>query len=358
MSRKPPYILFHLTGWIAFIAFQLVIFPHPERFLGNKEIYPYLVDQLLINGLCIFFFYLHYLWLIPRYYFNHKTLHYLFFLALSVVLCLGLVMFFHKEPPPAIPTNMQGIPEFSENPLAPPALPATQKTLLTDHLLLAGNFSIKFILAFLLSLGIRIYQRWQHAEEERYKAELSFLKAQIHPHFLFNTLNGIYSMAVKKSDQTASAIIKLSSIMRYVFYEGHHSYVDLENELSYIRNYIELQQMRLSPNIRTEIGIDTPQQPYRIAPLLLIPFIENTFKYGISTERDCLIRIAIKVEDDVLTLETYNLKFPLQSASGERSGIGLENTKARLKKLYPSRYTLDIRETDQEFMVILKLQLL
>lgn len=356
MRNKRPYLLFHIIGWLAFFVFQFAIFPHPERFLNNNEVYPYLIDQLVVNGLVILFFYIHYYWLIPKFYFEKKSIVYVLSVMIFIGAAVYLVLIFHHEPPPSIPTNVQGIPEFSENPLAPPRTEA-HSSLLTDQLLLIGNILIKMILAFLLSLGIRIYARWQTAEEEKYKAELSFLKAQINPHFLFNTLNGIYALAVKKSENTSSAIMKLSSIMRYVMNEGHHNFVSLDKELNYITDYIDLQKMRLSENIHVDYQVDAPDASYKIAPLVLIPFVENTFKHGISTENECNIKIHIKIKDGILELVVENKKYKMNLREEERSGIGVKNTEKRLHLLYPGKHHLNTFDSPTDHMVVLKLNL-
>jgi LytS/YehU family sensor histidine kinase len=264
-----------------------------------------------------------------------------------------------KHAPDAIPVNEHGIPEFSENPLAPPtpAKSAPPRPLIEEKLLVYGNFAIKFILTFLLSLGLRIYGRWQTAEEEKYKAELSFLKAQINPHFLFNTLNGIYVMAIKKSDKTAGAIMKLSSIMRYVINEGHHELVPLEKEINYISDYVELQKMRLAPNIHLNMDIRISNTSYKIAPLLLIPFIENAFKHGISTEKECTIHIQIVQKNKELSLLVENDKIHTTLKDEEKSGIGVENTKQRLQLLYEGKHQLKISETASTYTISLKIML-
>jgi len=337
----------------------LVLFPHPEKIFTDKATYPYLVDQLIINGLAIVFFYFHHYLLLPKFYFEKKRLIYFLMLLLYLNASIFIVLAINHQAPTSIPTNTHGVPEFTENPLALPTpikeTPHIQ--MLSDKFLLMGNFILKMILVFLLSIGIRVYGRWQAAEEEKYKAELSFLKAQINPHFLFNTLNGIYVLAIKKSETTAPAIMKLSSIMRYVMSESHESFVSLDKELKYISDYIDLQKMRLSSNITVDFKIDAPNRNHKIAPLVLIPFIENAFKHGISTEEKCVVKIHIKIVLETLELLVENKKYKHVLKEEEKSGIGIDNTQKRLDVLYPSKYELDITDNETSHIVKLKLQL-
>lgn len=357
---KRPYFLFHLLGWTAFIGFQIALLPNPKSIFYNKESYPYILDQLMINVIAIIFFYLNHYILIPKFYFRKKTITFILLILLFIGASVSFVLLMERNTNNSnIPTNIKGIPEFSENPLAPPK--PVQKTprieMLSDRVILLGSLLLKIILVFLLSVGIRVYDKWQTAEEEKYKAELSFLKAQINPHFLFNTLNGIYTLAVKKSENTAPAIMRLSSIMRYVINEAHFNYVDLENELKYITDYIDLQKMRLSNAVQVDFLIDAENKNYKIAPLILIPFIENAFKHGISTEADCTIKIHISVKNECLDLLVENKKHNTILRDEEKSGIGVDNTKKRLMLLYADKHTLHTNDTKESYTVHLNIQL-
>lgn len=362
LSIKRPYLLFHIIGWIAFFGFQFILFPKPDILFKNGEPTPFLIEQLLINIISMIFFYLHYFYLIPKLYFERKYIKYTLLATVYIAISLFIVMKVSSQYPAPIdiPTNIKGVPEFSENPLAPPPLQpqVNPKFIKGKDFLLFGIFFIKILLVFLLSIGLKVYNRWQVAEEEKYKAELSFLKAQINPHFLFNTLNGLYVLAIKKSENTAPAIMKLSSIMRYVINEGHQNYVDIDRELKYISDYIDLQKMRLASNIQINFNSSGENKNYKIAPLILIPFIENAFKHGISTEENCVINIQIKIAENNLELLVQNNKYKHVLKEEEKTGIGVNNTKKRLDVLYPSKYILDIVDTEKMYSVNLKLKLI
>jgi sensor histidine kinase YesM len=192
-------------------------------------------------------------------------------------------------------------------------------------------------------------------ENERLNAELNFLKLQINPHFLFNTLNSIYSQAHFKSEQTEHSILKFSRIMRYVLYDSSTDKIPLSRDLEYISNYIDLQQLRLSKNITIHYDVTGPVNGLSIAPLLLITFIENAFKHGISYTAPSEIKIAIAVTGNELSLTVGNAI--TQSSRGSAGGVGLINARRRLDVIYPGRHMLDVIDNDHLYIVNLKIEL-
>lgn len=196
-------------------------------------------------------------------------------------------------------------------------------------------------------------------ENERLNAELNFLKLQINPHFLFNTLNSIYSQAHLKSEQTEYSILKFSQIMRYVLYDSTTEKIPLKKDLEYIRNYIDLQKLRISKNITIQYDVTGVTSDLLIAPLLLITFIENAFKHGISYSSPSAIDIRIGVTGTDLTLTVGNTIIRHPSYHSERAGggVGLVNARRRLDVLYPGRYLLDISDNNSIYVVNLKISL-
>ena len=196
-------------------------------------------------------------------------------------------------------------------------------------------------------------------ENERLNAELNFLKLQINPHFLFNTLNSIYSQAHLKSEQTEYSILKFSQIMRYVLYDSTTEKIPLKRDLEYIRNYIDLQKLRISKNITIQYEVTGVTSDLLIAPLLLITFIENAFKHGISYSSPSAIDIKIGVTGTDLTLTVGNTIIPKSEPAGESTGggVGLVNARRRLDVLYPGRYLLDISDNSSIYVVNLKITL-
>ncbi|MBA3828018.1 MAG: histidine kinase [Taibaiella sp.] len=213
-----------------------------------------------------------------------------------------------------------------------------------------------FLIVFIASYAIFLYNQWQMITKEKLNTEISFLKAQINPHFLFNTLNSIYSLTLTKSDKAPDAVVKLSGMMRYTISDAHESYVPLEKEITYIRNYIELQKLRLAEKVRITFDTDGDMDTSNIAPFILIPFIENAFKFGVNPEEDSEIVITIHTKAGNLELRVFNKKVYVQHKE-EGTGLGIENTRRRLNLLYPGRHALSIRDTDEDFTVLLIIDL-
>jgi sensor histidine kinase YesM len=215
-----------------------------------------------------------------------------------------------------------------------------------------------FLAVALLSLFMRINKRWKQTEQEKLQAELAYLRAQINPHFLFNTLNTIYSLAIQKHRDTASAIQDLSGMMRYILNESNKHLVPLQQELAYISHYIDLQRLRFGNELPLQVKIDGDATNHQIAPLLLIPFIENSFKYGVNAEEDSSIYLEIHIRNGNLYLLLKNRKVTVKQI-GEtlQSGVGLYNTRNRLEHLYPGKHELIIQETDRDFIVNLTITL-
>ncbi len=215
----------------------------------------------------------------------------------------------------------------------------------------------RILLAFFLSGALVIYERWQKSERERLFAEVSFLKAQINPHFLFNTLNGIYTLVLKKSDRAADSVSKLSAIMRYVVTEATNEKVALEDEINYITNYLDLQKLRLTNTTQINYTVTGNPDGLQIEPLLLISFIENAFKYGVSTEHAGTIVISITIESGQIQLVVNNNKVNKSLLHNSVDGIGLDNTKKRLGQNYNNKHQLNIQNNEKEYSVNLILQL-
>ena len=193
-------------------------------------------------------------------------------------------------------------------------------------------------------------------------ANFDFLRSQINPHFLFNALNTIYGTAIQeKADRTSEAVQKLGDMMRFMLQENMQAKISLTREMDYLNNYIAFQKLRTdpNPNIRIESCIDQQVRNIQIAPMLLIPFVENAFKHGISFREHSHIRISLEVKEKTVYFDVFNTRHARQENDPERdkSGIGLSNVKQRLKLLYPNRHDLVVRETGKDFFVHLTIQL-
>jgi LytS/YehU family sensor histidine kinase len=192
-------------------------------------------------------------------------------------------------------------------------------------------------------------------------AELALLKNQVNPHFLFNTLNNLFSMAIeRKADDLAESISQLTHLMRYSIYESRTEYVELHREIEYIENYIKLQKLRFSADDAVSIRFNVlgDAQSVRIAPMLLINFVENAFKHGVSLKQPSVISISLSTTEDQIAFTVENTIFRQnKDAHVAHAGFGLEHTRKLLEMQYPHRHQLQITEVDNIFRAALVLKL-
>jgi len=218
-----------------------------------------------------------------------------------------------------------------------------------------------------ISTAIAVIQKWQKDNQERKElekdkatSELSFLKAQIHPHFFFNTLNNIYVLTEADPKLAGEAIHQLSKMMRYLLYDTQQGDNMLSQEIAFVKNYISLMKLRLTDVVKINIDIPANLKDVPLAPMIFLPFVENAFKHGISATRQSYINITILQKDKVLDLIVNNSIMKDNKVSLDiNSGIGLVNTRRRLDLLYPGRYKLDISKPNaaSEYTVHLVLDL-
>ena len=224
-----------------------------------------------------------------------------------------------------------------------------------DWLLDINHGLFRFLAVFLISLMLRIRDQWKRAREDKTTAELAFLKSQIQPHFLYNTLNTIYALSIERAPETPGAIAQLSAMMRYVTDESARDFVPLERELKYIQSYITLQELRFGRTVGISSIVTGEAENYKIAPMMLIPFIENAFKHGINPEEESGIVVRINIDHGELRMNVRNRL--VQVLREDERGLGLANTKSRLDLLYPGRYELAIFAKDGVYSINLTLTL-
>ncbi len=332
MNSKTNRLVIHLLGCAIFIALPVIFSPDFSTDFDFIHVKGFQRD-LLFSFILIPYFYLSYFVLIPKLYFNKK-----YFLFSTITFISFVLIFF-------LPIIV---------------IPSTIFTTRSFDTFFVREVKIRvfqFLIVFVFALMIRINNRWKQSEKEKLDAELAYLKAQINPHFLFNTLNSIYSLAIVKSDNVASSIVKLSNMMRYVLGESSSQYVKLEKEIEYIQNFIELQQIRFGSFIQFECIITGDHKNKSIAPLILIPFIENAYKHGVNAEDNSIIKIKIETSENQLFLFVKNNKVFVQRSEESESGIGVENTKNRLQMIYPGKHKLVIENAEKEYTVSLTLDL-
>jgi len=243
-----------------------------------------------------------------------------------------------------------------------------------DHTTFNTNLHSAYFFSTLLYVGItsflRLIKDWLSLqdinlrlvkiEQQKLEAELKTLKGQLNPHFLFNSLNNIYSLALIKSDKVPELILKLSDLMRHIIYESKENYISLEKELEFVNNFIELQRIRTSEKTKIKYEIIGKIPSAKIAPLLFEPFIDNAFKHGLpGTENSDFIHITFNFENSSFLLFTLENNYEeIFTKKHLNSGIGLKNVKQRLKLLYqPNEFKLNILKKDHIHSVLLELKL-
>lgn len=221
----------------------------------------------------------------------------------------------------------------------------------------------------LFTLLVKVLEHWvdqerlhQETVSEKLGAELNFLKAQVHPHFLFNTLNNLYALTLQSSPAAPKVVLKLSGLMSYMLYDSQSESISLNKEIAHIKNYIELEKLRYGNRLEVSLNVSGEIEDKKIAPLLLIPFVENAFKHGVSNETDNVwVTIDVKVKDDWLGVKVENSHtgggFKPYDNISSSGGIGLLNAQRRLDLLYPHTHKLTLQKEPEYYTVDLKIQL-
>lgn len=227
-----------------------------------------------------------------------------------------------------------------------------------------GIFPLIMVSAIASSYGLLLefLEQDSNKEEqknEQLKSELSFLRSQISPHFIFNILNSIvYLIRTKASEQAEDVTMRLSSLMRYMLYDSDQTMVPLTNELAYVENYIDLQKMRFDGNVAFDFQVNGDGEGQMIEPMLLIPFVENAVKHGVGLVEKPFIKVQLESNEQRLHFQVKNKKGKEEQVfKDSSSGIGLKNVRRRLELLYPNKHTLEIKEDELNFSVDLTLEL-
>ncbi len=213
-----------------------------------------------------------------------------------------------------------------------------------------------------LALVVKLFKHWyatqqeqQILKEEKLNAELKFLKTQIHPHFLFNTLNNLYALTLKKSERAPEMVLKLSELINYMLYECKSDEVDLSREIKFIQNYVDIEKMRYGDKLDVDLRVNGAVSDRKIAPLILLPFVENCFKHGASENlQQSWVKISIDSYADHLVVKVENSKSGEIEGNGS-AGIGIQNVRRRLDLLYGERSQLKIINGEETYLVVLSI---
>ena len=328
----------HVLAWIlVLIVPNLLSFKKAIEYSHVIE-NPHELQNMLSWILLVVFSYTNHLNLVPRLYLERKYKFYASAIIISLVLLLSL------------PNLIANAMLLEYKPQMPQSGPPPKPSFVLEY----SHFLLLFVVSVLISVSYHTRRRLHQIEEQRLQAELDHLKAQIHPHFLFNTLNSIYALAIRKDDKTANAIVQLSNFLRYVIRDATDNYVELSKEIDYIQNYIDIQKSRLRNSVDISYIQTGKTESKQIAPLILFSFIENAFKHGVSPEEPSIINVIITVGMEVLELIVENKKVAIRD-DNEKMGVGIANATNRLDLLYYGRYSLMI--DDGEYYYKMKLEI-
>jgi two-component system, LytTR family, sensor kinase len=313
----------HIAAWIFFFLLPMLLrLASGESGSTNVKTHPHIfsLSNIILNLSAVAIFYLNALLMLPRLIQDKKKVEYI---VAQVVIIVLLILFWSP---------------FS-------------------------IFFYIFVIAcsttyYFIQDRIRTEQIAREKENENLKTELSLLRSQVSPHFMFNVLNNMVALARKKSDQLESSLIKLSSLMRYMLYEANEDKVPLEKEVEYLQSYIDLQKQRFGKNVLVNLNLEIRESNYYIEPMLLIPFVENAFKHGIGMVENATIDIDLSVDSRVLHFSVKNKFIESGEIKDKTSGIGLANVKRRLNLLYKHRYQLHISNANNCFDVSLEIKLI
>lgn len=348
MKYSYRLIVLNMMGCLFFLSIPVISSPDLGSFRDLITASGFQRNFLNFFFLLVFF-YINYYFLIPRIYFKKKYIMYGLFLLVGYVLV-------NYVPDFLIHDRFADLPHFGPFEIRSNRRPPP-RDLINVYFFHAKSL-VQYLAAFFLSLLLRINQQLQEMQDEKLKAEISYLKAQINPHFLFNTLNSLYALTIEKSDFAPDAVIKLSNMMRYVVSESTSDSVALEHEMNYINDYIALQRLRIAEQNNLQCTIIGNPMGKTIAPLVVIPFIENAFKYGVNSEEMWHISIRMEITEFDFIVEVKNTKVSVNLIQQDESKKGIENTSKRLRLIYPHRHELKITDTSKQFEVFLKINLL
>jgi two-component system LytT family sensor kinase len=333
-------VKYTLAAWLIYILFWLWLI---STYL---DLTPTIIRVLSVVSFQMVVFYLNLFYFIPKFLDNHRKGTYIIIIITTLILATvsgGMIDLYLDEHYPFEFNTLHHRPMHS--------------------VFLARFFMMvmPIIISSLVSRSIQVRKQREESLELKNKmleAETKALKAQINPHFLFNSLNNIYALSQMKSDKTPDAILHLSDILRYVTYDSNQNFVDLKDEIKTIESFILLQALKDDNQSNIKIEIDTSNGHYKIAPLLLIPFIENCFKHSNHDEKEKgWIDIKLKAADGKLYLICANSMPEKTITKDKTGGVGMENVQKRLALLYPDRHTLSIKYDQQTYTATLEINL-
>ncbi|MCP4459777.1 MAG: sensor histidine kinase [Cytophagales bacterium] len=339
-----PRILWHLLFWSVFISFFALVYGSFEENYGQQFLIQ--ISAAVIQAPAVYFtIYI----LMPLFLFQEHYANFFTYLLLTILFFSILSWFNHL---------------FIQIPLFWPEDHYEGPIINIGKML---KFTTYIYPVLVLAMAIKWFKFWyleqknnQLLAKEKLQSELNFLKAQVHPHFLFNTLNNLYALTLKQSKDAPGVVLKLSDLLDYMLYECNAETVALSKEIKLVENYISLEKMRYGKRLEVVFNKHGELAGKMVAPLLILPFVENCFKHGVSEELDqSWVNIELSFVNEELILKVENSKSTNSNQDDQfkyKEGIGLKNVRRRLELIYPEKHSIKIMDSEESFLVNLKIQ--
>lgn len=331
------YKMHHILFWVAYFVFWTIMSMRSYN-SSLASALPYTAIWFAGQAACA---YAGMYWLVPRFFNTHRYLP--LFAGYIMVLVLGSAFIVYGVSSLSLRHNRDAAIEYGT---------------LSFYVLMANFYtSLCMMAAKIVKEKLASDQQARKREKEQMQHELSFLRSQMNPHFLFNAINSIYVLIRKDPEAAAQTLARFSDMLRYQLYECNTEYIAIEKEISYLGHYLALEQLRRGNTLRLQYSISSQVANFSIAPLLLIAFIENAFKYlSTNGNGENYIRIALYYEAPFFTLEVENSKDETPVPNGAPGGIGQLNVRRRLELAYPGRHTLQLADNGKNYVVSLRIQ--
>ncbi len=336
-------ILQHLSFWVFCMLFFFFAYREME------SVRTYLIITVVSFPYYILFVYVQLYFLIPRFLLKKKIVLYLVSTIILAKIAVNVSIVTYNFIVIPLRTGLPPLPNWHMLWTLTP----NQVYPFTSML----SFCAMAVCCKLIKKWFYEYERNQRIEQEKMVMELEMLKAQVHPHFLFNTLNNLYSLTLTKSENAPLVVTHLSGLLRYMLYDCNEKKVPLTNEVAALKKYVELEKLRYGNRLEVSFSCSGQTTGQVIAPLLLLPFVENSFKHGVSEQLDqCWINLHLHAENGVFTFNLSN-SYSKEKISAIDGGIGLQNIQKRLELIYPGAYNLNISQQEEIYAVKLTMQL-